>query len=81
MDPAVAFGRVLRRRRLEAKLSQEKLALSAGVERVFVSWLENGHKQPTFHTILKLARALGCSAADLVGEAEVNSNISDTSPD
>ena len=70
MDPAVAFGRVLRRRRLDASLTQESLALEAGLERVFISWLENGHKQPTFHTMLKLARALNCSASDLVSDAE-----------
>ncbi|MNN50817.1 transcriptional repressor DicA [compost metagenome] len=70
MDPATAFGRVLRRRRLHASLSQEKLALDAGLERVFISWLENGHKQPTFQTMLKLASALGCNASDLVIEAE-----------
>lgn len=78
MEPAVAFGRVLRRRRLEAKLTQEKLALSASLERVFISWLETGHKQPTFQTMLKLALVLGCSAADLVAEAEAMLSTSDT---
>lgn len=71
MEPAQAFGRALRQRRREAKLSQEKLALEAEVERVYVSWLETGKRQPTFHTIVKLARALGCSAADLVADAEL----------
>lgn len=71
MEPAVAFGRALRRRRTEAQFSQEKLALEAGIERVYVSWLETGKKQPTFQTIVKVARALGCSAADLVAEAEL----------
>jgi len=71
VEPAVAFGRALRRRRTEAQFSQEKLALEAGIERVYVSWLETGKKQPTFQTIVKVARALGCSAADLVAEAEL----------
>jgi transcriptional regulator with XRE-family HTH domain len=71
VEPAVAFGRVLRKKRLEASLTQEKLALEAGLERVFVSWLETGHKQPTFQTMLKLASALDCSASTLVREAEV----------
>lgn len=69
-EPAVAFGLALRRRRKEAQLSQEKLALEAGVERVFVSWLETGKRQPTFQTIIKLAGALGCSASELVADAE-----------
>lgn len=70
MEPAVAFGRALRRRRLSASMTQEKLALDAGIERVFVSWLETGRKQPTFTTMVKLASALGCAATDLVREAE-----------
>ena len=71
MEPAVAFGRVLRKKRLEASLTQEKLALEAGLERVFISWLETGRKQPTFQTMLKLASALDCKASTLVSEAEV----------
>lgn len=70
MEPGEAFGRVLRSRRKASALSQEKLALEAGLERVFISLLENGRRQPTFQTILKLAGVLGCSAGELVGEAE-----------
>ena len=70
MEPATGFGKALRARRKAAKKSQEQLALAAGLERVFISWLENGHKQPTFQSMLKLAKALDCSAADLVAEAE-----------
>jgi transcriptional regulator with XRE-family HTH domain len=51
-------------------MTQEKLALDAGLERVFVSWLETGKRQPTFGTILKLANALGCSATELISDAE-----------
>lgn len=70
MEPAEAFGRALRSRRLEAEMTQEKLALDAGLARVYISWIENGKKQPTFSTMLKLAGALGCSAKELVDEAE-----------
>ena len=70
MRPAEAFGRALRHRRREASLTQERLALEAGLERVFISWLENGRQQPTFETILKLAAALSCKASELVAEAE-----------
>lgn len=70
MEAAAAFGLAVRARRKAAKISQEKLALDAGIERVFVSWIENGHKQPTFQTMLKIARALHCSAAELVEDAE-----------
>jgi transcriptional regulator with XRE-family HTH domain len=70
MEPAEAFGRALRNRRLEAEMTQEKLALDAGLARVYISWIETGKKQPTFSTMLKLAFALGCSAKELVDDAE-----------
>jgi transcriptional regulator with XRE-family HTH domain len=70
VEPAEAFGQVLRKRRKEAGLTQEQLAFEADLERVFISWLETGKRQPTFQTMLKLAAALGCKAAELVEEAE-----------
>ena len=70
MEPGEAFGKILRDRRKERALSQEKLALDAGLERVFISMLERGHRQPTFQAMLKLATPLGCSASDLVADAE-----------
>lgn len=66
MDPAVAFGRVLRAARKEAKMSQEQLALAAGVERNFVSLIERGINQPTIRSVFKLADALRVSPARLV---------------
>ncbi len=70
MDPEVAFGEVLRAKRKEAGLSQEKLALDVGLERTFISMLERGERQPSLTTLLKIAPGLGCSAADLVSEVE-----------
>lgn len=70
MEPAKAFGRALSRRRKKAGLTQEALGFDAGLERVFISWLETGKSQPTFQTMLKLSLALNCSATDLVAEAE-----------
>ncbi len=70
MEPAEAFGSVLRRRRLAASLTQEKLGANADIERVQISWLEGGRHLPTLQTTFKLARALGCKASELIAEAE-----------
>ena len=70
MESAQAFGQALRGLRQARGWTQETLAFEAGVERVFVSMLERGVRQPTFTTILKLAAALGCPASELVGRAE-----------
>jgi transcriptional regulator with XRE-family HTH domain len=76
VDVSVAFGRVVRRLRLKAGLSQEQLGYEAELRRTFVSVLELGQQQPTLTTVLKLARALRLSARDLVGlvEAEMASS-------
>lgn len=42
ITPHAAFGRVLRKLRLAAGLSQEQLGLEAGVQRNFISLIETG---------------------------------------
>ena len=73
MDAGVAFGKVLRRLRLEAGLTQEQVGFEADLRRTYVSILELGQQQPSLATILKLAKALDQSGQDLVGlvEAEI----------
>ena len=61
-----AFGQVLRRKRTESGLSQDKLALESGLDRTFISLLERGLRQPSLSTLLELAEALGVDAANLV---------------
>ena len=58
MQPAVAFGRVLRRLRQRKGWTQEELGLEADLRRTFISVLELGQQQPTLTTILKLSSVL-----------------------
>lgn len=67
---AGAFGRILREQRDARGLSQESLALSAAVDRTFVSQMERGIRQPTLTTLWKLAGALGVSPATLIARVE-----------
>lgn len=66
MSAAVAFGRVLRRLREEAGLTQEQLGFDADLRRTYVSILELGQQQPSLTTILKVAQALNCSPGSLL---------------
>jgi transcriptional regulator with XRE-family HTH domain len=70
LEAAEAFGLVLRRRRIEAGLTQEQLAFEADIQRVYVSKLELGQYQPTLTMLLTLAAALECAASDLVEQVE-----------
>lgn len=69
-DPAIAFGVVLRSLRKEAALSQEQLALEAGVERNFVSLIERGLNQPSIRVVFKLCAALGVRPSSVIAEVE-----------
>lgn len=64
------FGRVLRRRRAAADMSQEALAEAAGLHRTFVSLLERGLRRPSLEVVLRLAKALETTGADFVREVE-----------
>jgi transcriptional regulator with XRE-family HTH domain len=70
LDAGVVFGKVLRRLRLEAGLTQEQLGFEADLRRTYVSILELGQQQPSLATILKLAKALRQSGQALVGAVE-----------
>ena len=66
MDAGIAFGKVLRRLREAAGLTQEQLGFEADLRRTYVSILELGQQQPSLTTILKIAQALNCSPGSLL---------------
>jgi transcriptional regulator with XRE-family HTH domain len=57
MEP---IGRQLRSRRRALGLSQAALAAKAGVSRIFVEKIEAGARLPSWGTLERLARGLGC---------------------
>lgn len=60
------FGRRLRELRLKRGLSQEELAQHAGLDRTYVSQAEQGRRNATLITLMKIAGALGTTTTDLV---------------
>ncbi|HEX7292158.1 MAG TPA: helix-turn-helix transcriptional regulator [Conexibacter sp.] len=60
------FGRTLRRARRERDLSQDALALRAGLGAKHVSELERGNKDPRLDTFLRLAAGLGLTGTELM---------------
>ncbi len=60
------FGRVLRRLRKAAGLSQEGLVLETQIQRNYVSLLELGRNQPTVSVIFSLSEALKVKPSRLI---------------
>lgn len=54
----IGLGRKVRNFRKTKKLSQEKLAYNAGLDRSFVGAIERGERNPTVLTIFRLAKVL-----------------------
>lgn len=71
-EPALAFGQAVRATRLKQGVGQEKLAGLAGVARSHMGKIERGEHMPTLALILKIATALGISAAELMAATERN---------
>jgi transcriptional regulator with XRE-family HTH domain len=60
------FGERVRLLRGEAGMTQEDLADRSGIGRVFISQLENGHKEPCLDVMDALAGTFKISLADLL---------------
>ncbi|MDB5822125.1 MAG: transcriptional regulator [Herminiimonas sp.] len=60
------FAENLKRLRLKRGISQEKLALDAGVERAYVGLIERQKSSPTIDMVAKIARVLGVEPAKLL---------------
>ena len=50
--------------------AQDRFAVHAGVDRSYYGKLERGERQPTVGLFLRIAYALGMSAAELLDQAE-----------
>lgn len=71
---AVKVGARIRYFRLMKELSQEKLALEAGINPAFLGHIERGLKCPTIDTLSKISMALNVTLSELVKIEEENSN-------
>lgn len=66
LSPAKAFGARVRLQRSEHGWSQEQLAERADFHWTYVGSVERGERNVTLATIVRLAKALGVDAGDLV---------------
>ncbi len=67
---SVRLGSRIRARRKAKGWSQAELAEAVGVGANYIGILERGQKLPTLDTLVAVAKALGCSPAELLDEVQ-----------
>jgi transcriptional regulator with XRE-family HTH domain len=65
MKAGALVARNIRRLRVANELSQEVLAVDAGIDRTYVSRLERGLENPTVAVLERLAKALSTNIEEL----------------
>jgi len=71
-DPAlVALGRAIRWQRGVIGLSQESLALEAGIDRSYLGGIERGEHNLALINLVRISRALRVSVAELCADANL----------
>lgn len=65
-----ALGRAVRAIREERGLSQVQLAEATGFIQSWISHLERGARNPSWNNVVRLAKGLGVSVAELAQRAE-----------
>jgi len=63
------FGKQLQQLRTRRGLTQEQLAVTAGLSHTFLTRLELGQSDPSLSTLVRLAKALRVSVTELLGES------------
>ncbi len=70
IDVRVAFGRAVRKLRLEKGLSQERLAELAEIHRTYIGDVERGTRNIALVNMTRIADALGVPLNKLIHEME-----------
>jgi transcriptional regulator with XRE-family HTH domain len=65
-----ALGQAVKARREELQLTQEGIALRAGLHQRWISNVENGKRNPSYASLRRLAAGLNLSASELIARAE-----------
>lgn len=65
-DFLAKFGSTVKELRKSKGLSQERLAFEVGMDLTSINEIENGRRNPTLRTIVKIAEALGVKPAELL---------------
>ncbi len=62
----VELGKVIKSKRELKGLTQIELAMKSGVDRNYVGMLERGERNPSYLSLLKIAKGLGIPVFNLI---------------
>lgn len=68
MNNNFSLGEILRKIRLSVKMSQEEVALKAGITTAYYGLVERNQKNPTVGMLEKICGALNVNVADIFAE-------------
>ncbi|MBK9567158.1 MAG: helix-turn-helix domain-containing protein [Saprospiraceae bacterium] len=66
----MGLGEQIKKVRLAKGLSQKEVVLSADIEKAQFSRIENDKTDPSYSTIEKIAKAMGCTLTELFSNGE-----------
>ncbi len=69
-EALISLGVVLRHRRIELALTQDEVGKAAGLHRTYVTDVENGLRNVSFLTLIRIANALQCPLSLIIGDTE-----------
>lgn len=75
MKPLRKLGLNIKVWRVRKELTQEELAVEAGLERSYTGGIERGERNISVITLLKLAHALECDPIDLLEEVKLPASL------
>lgn len=65
----ILLGIAIRARRKALNMSQEALADYAGIDRSHMGKIERGERNVTLLNVLRIAKAVNCTASEILAEA------------
>ena len=67
-DELILLGSLIRKRREQLGLSQEKLAEICEFDRTYISMIERGKRNPSFQNLLRLCLGLNIKISKILGD-------------
>lgn len=66
LELSIEIGQLIRKKRIEKKITQEALALQCGIDRSYIGRIERGEVNITVEKLYEIAAVLEISAKELL---------------